>query len=79
MVRDVASCKLNIPYMKELGLNAVRVYTVDNAAYPTFTDYLMIAITGNAWPSLMLLESILSSMVRLEISFNISEYPTRRY
>jgi len=29
---DVANCQLNIPYMKELGLNAIRVYSVDNSA-----------------------------------------------
>jgi len=29
---DVANCKLNIPYMQQLGLNAVRIYSVDNSA-----------------------------------------------
>jgi 1,3-beta-glucanosyltransferase GAS5 len=29
---DVKNCKLNIPYMKELGLNSIRVYTTDNSA-----------------------------------------------
>jgi hypothetical protein len=31
--RDVANCKLNIPYMQDLGLNSLRVYSVDNSAY----------------------------------------------
>ena len=36
--RDVANCKLNIPYMQELGLNAIRVYSVDNSAYSLNDD-----------------------------------------
>ena len=36
--RDVANCKLNIPYMQQLGLNAIRVYSVDNAAYHLFSE-----------------------------------------
>ncbi|KAA8912838.1 Glucanosyltransferase-domain-containing protein [Sphaerosporella brunnea] len=31
-IADVTNCKRDIPYFKELGLNAVRVYTVDNSA-----------------------------------------------
>jgi hypothetical protein len=31
-IADVTSCKRDIPYFKELGLNAIRVYTVDNSA-----------------------------------------------
>ena len=26
-------CQLNIPYMQQLGLNTIRVYSVDNSAY----------------------------------------------
>jgi len=31
--RDTTMCQLNIPYMQQLGLNAIRVYSVDNSAY----------------------------------------------
>jgi 1,3-beta-glucanosyltransferase GAS5 len=31
-IRDIANCQLNIPYMQKLGLNAIRVYSVDNSA-----------------------------------------------
>jgi len=29
---DTTMCQLNIPYMQQLGLNAIRVYSVDNSA-----------------------------------------------
>lgn len=50
--------------MQELGLNAIRVYSVDNSAYDNFLEKAdIIAITENVWLCSIKQEFISSLMV----------------
>lgn len=57
--------------MQELGLNAIRVYSVDNSAYDSFHETAdIIAITENAWLFSIKQEFISSLMVLTSIERN---------